>query len=156
MAFPIDDGMYILDTDACESGVGAVLTQVQDGVEKVIAYASRSLNKSERNYCVTDKELLAIRYFIEYFRLYLLGRNFQVRTDHIALKWFFSMKNPKGRIARWIEILSGYNFSVIYRQGSKNGNADGMGRLCNPMNCTCPYVDTDTPQFIISPQISYQ
>ena len=74
-AFPCDAGTFILDTDACDVGIGAVLSQVQDGVERVIAYASRSLNRAERNYCVTDKELLAVRYFVEYFRHYLLGRS---------------------------------------------------------------------------------
>ncbi|CAC5378800.1 unnamed protein product [Mytilus coruscus] len=72
VAYPADHGGYILDTDACDTGIGAVLSQVQEGQEKVIAYGSRTLNKAERNYCVTDKELLALRYFIEYYRQYLL------------------------------------------------------------------------------------
>ncbi len=74
MAYPNSEGgKFILDTDACDTGIGAVLSQIHDNEERVIAYASRSLNKSERNYCVTDKELLAVRYFIEYFHHYLLG-----------------------------------------------------------------------------------
>ena len=105
-AFPCDAGTFILDTDACDVGIGAVLSQVQDSVERVIAHASRSLNRAERNYCVTDKELLAVRYVVEYFRHYLLGRTFCVRTDHQTIKWLFQLKEPKGRIARWIEILS--------------------------------------------------
>ncbi|CAC5361329.1 unnamed protein product [Mytilus coruscus] len=67
VAYPADHGGYILDTDACDTGIGAVLSQIQEGQEKVIAYGSRTLNKAERNYCVTDKELLALRYFIEYY-----------------------------------------------------------------------------------------
>ena len=128
MAYPRDDAPFILDTDACDVGIGAVLSQTQNGKERVIAYASRSLNKAERNYCVTDKELLAIKNFVEHFRQYLLGREFLIRTDHQALKWLFSLKEPKGRIARWIEILSAYNFTVEYRPGKKHGNADGMSR----------------------------
>ena len=55
MSYPMNDGKFILDTDACDKGIGAVLTQIQNGTEKVIAYASRSLNRTETNYCVTDK-----------------------------------------------------------------------------------------------------
>jgi len=137
VGYPQGVGEFILDTDACDTGIGAVLSQVQDGVEKVIAYASRSMNKAERNYCVTDKELLAVRYFVEYFRHYLLGRRFSVRTDHQALKWLFSLKEPRGRIARWLEILSTYDFSIQYRPGKKHGNADGMSRYPNPQDCQC-------------------
>ena len=64
MAFPADTGTFILDTDACDSSIGAVLSQIQDNRKRVIAYASRSLNKSERNYSVTDKALLAVRFFV--------------------------------------------------------------------------------------------
>ena len=145
-AFPCDAGPFILDTDACDVGIGAVLSQVQDGVERVIAYASRSLNRAERNYCVTDKELLAVRYFVEYFRHYLLGRTFCVRTDHQAIKWLFQLKEPKGRIARWIEILSAFNFSVEYRPGKKHGNADGLSRCPNPRDCHCP--DNDNLEYL--------
>jgi hypothetical protein len=81
LAYPLDEGEYILDTDASDSAIGGVLSQVQNGQERVIAYGSRSLNKSERNYCITDKELLALRYFVEYYRQYLLGRRFTVCTD---------------------------------------------------------------------------
>ncbi|CAC5407736.1 unnamed protein product [Mytilus coruscus] len=82
VAYPVDHVGYILDTDACETGIGAGLSQVQEDQEKVIAYGSRTLNKAKRNYCDTDKELLALRYFIEYYRQYLLGRKFSVRVDH--------------------------------------------------------------------------
>ena len=105
MAYPLSTCEFILDTDASDMGIGAVLSQYQDGKERVIAFASRSLNRAEKNYCATDKELLAVRYFVEYFRQYLLGRTFRIRTDHQALVWLFKLKEPKGRIARWIEIL---------------------------------------------------
>ena len=144
MALPSDKGgQFILDVDACNYGIGAVLSQVQDGKEKVVSYASRTLNRAETNYCVTDKELLAIRYFVEYFRHYLLGRHFTVRSDHSALKWLFSLKSPTGRIARWIEILSGYDFDVEYRKGTLHGNADAMSRCRNPKDCSCSDIDTE-------------
>ena len=141
MAFPQDKGTYILDTDACDVGIGAVLSQQQDGVERVVAYGSHSLNRAESNYCVTDKELLAVRYFMEYFRHYLLGRTFMVRTDHQAIRWLFQLKHSKGRIARWIEILSAYNFSIEYRPGKRHGNADALSRCPNPCDCQCAEYD---------------
>ena len=143
MAYPLESGgEFILDTDACDVSIGAVLSQKQDGVERVIAYGSRTLNKAERNYCVTDRELLAVKYFIEQYKHYLLGRKFVVRSDHQALKWLFSLKDPKNRIARWIEDLSAYDFVIEYRPGRRHGNADAMSRCPNPRECTCDEIDT--------------
>jgi len=65
---PNDGDGFILDTDACDVSIGAVLSQMQGGEEKVIAYAPKSLSKSERNYCVTRKELLAVVYYAKKFR----------------------------------------------------------------------------------------
>lgn len=138
MGYPRGDCTYILDTDACDVSIGAVLSQLQEGRERVIAYSSRTLNKAERNYCVTDKELLAVKNFIEHHKHHLLGRAFVVRTDHQAIKWLFSLKDPKARIARWIEILSAYNFTVEYRPGKQHGNADALSRCPNPRECICP------------------
>jgi len=87
LAMPRDTGEFILDIDACDMTIGAVLSQMQDGYEKVIAYASRTLDKREANYCVTRKELLAIVYSVKYFKQYLLGRDFKIRTDHAPLTW---------------------------------------------------------------------
>ena len=105
--------------------------------KQVIAYGSHALSKAERNYCVTDRELLAVKFFIEHYRQYLLGRRFLVRTDHQALRWLFSLREPKARIARWIEILSAFNFEVEYRPGKKHGNADALSRCPQPQDCHC-------------------
>ena len=75
-----DEGMLTVDTDASDCGIGAVLTQVQDGEERVLLYASRLYSKAEQNSCVTRKEFLAVVYFLKQFRQYLLGRKFLVRT----------------------------------------------------------------------------
>ena len=85
MRYPRSDCLLILDTDACDISIGCVLSQVQDGRERVIAYASRVLSKSERNYCATDRELFAVVSFIKNFRHYLLGNEFTVRTDHFEV-----------------------------------------------------------------------
>ena len=132
LAYPNVSLPFILDTDACDSGVGGVLSQVQDGNERVIAFASRAMSKSERRYCVTRKELLAIVHFVKYFKHYLYGRRFLVRTDHGALRWLFNFRSPEGQVARWLEILSSFDFAIEHRAGRNHGNADGMSRRpCN-------------------------
>ena len=142
MGYPLDNaGDFILDVDASDVGIGGVLQQIQGGRERVIAYASRALNKPERNYCITEKELLAIRYFVEYFRQYLLGRHFIVRSDHQALVWLFKLKEPRGKIARWIEIL--YDFAIEYRSGKKQGHCDALSHCNNPRDCDCSLQDMD-------------
>ena len=85
MAFPNDDDLYILDYDAADDSIGCVLRQKQSNVEKIMAYGSQTLGKSERNYCATDQELLAVKYFMEYYKHYPLDCHFRVRSDHEAL-----------------------------------------------------------------------
>ena len=142
MAYLLDSGEYFLDCDSSDYALGGVLSQMQGGEEKVIAYGSKMLNKAERNYCVTLKELLSLRYFIEYYWQYLLGRRFTVKTDHRALSFLFSFKEPRGRLARYLEILSAYDFTVVYRKGMGQGNADSMCRCVTPWKCQCNEVYT--------------
>ena len=146
----VDGGEFILDTDASQYGIGAVLSQIQDGQERVIGYASRTLNKAERNYCVTRKELLAVVYFIKYFRHYLLGRHFKLRTDHGSLTWLYKFKDPDGQVMRWIQQLSCYDFKIVHRPGTKHGNADALSRIvvndqefCKQCNLPWNYVYHD-------------
>src|SRR5260221_14351271 len=125
---PADEGEYRLDTDASNFAIGAVLSQVQDGEEKVIAYASRMLNTAERNYCVTRRELLAVVHFTKQFRPYLLGNEFLLRTDHSALRWLKLTPEPIGQQARWLEKLEEFNFRIEHRPGRKHCNADALSR----------------------------
>ena len=76
-----------------------MLSQIQDGKERVIAYSSKSLNTAERNYCVTRKELWAVVYHVKHFRCYLYGQHFTIRTDHGSLKWLHRFKEPEGQLA---------------------------------------------------------
>lgn len=131
--------------DASGTGIGGVLSQMQDERERVISYASRAMNKAERNYCVTEGELLAVVYFMQYFRQYLLGRHFVVRTDHQALIWLFRLKEPNGKIARWIELLSPFDFEIQYRAGSKQSHCDALSRCESPRDCKCSDVDNTEP-----------
>ena len=124
-----------MDTDASQDGIGGVLSQVQDGEEKVIGYFSRTLSKQERNYCVTRRELLAIVKTLEHFHKYLYGRKFLIRTDHSALRWLLGFKDPQGQTARWLERLQEYEFSIQHRAGLCHGNADALSRRPCPEDC---------------------
>ncbi|KAJ0050423.1 hypothetical protein NL108_003631 [Boleophthalmus pectinirostris] len=127
---------FVIDTDASDVGMGAVLSQVGPEGEKVVAYFSKTFNKAERRYCVTRRELLAIVRAIGHFRYYLCGLPFTVRTDHSALQWLMSFKEPEGQIARWLEELAPYDFKVVYRAGGRHANADAMSRRpCVPDSC---------------------
>ena len=128
LSFPSGEGQFILDTDASNHGIGAVLSQFQEGEEKVIAYFSRIFNKAERNYCVTRRELLAVVDSVKFFHHYLYGRKFLVRTDHVSLRWLMSFRNLEGQLARWMERLQQYDFDVLYHRGKVHNNADGLSR----------------------------
>jgi len=86
--FSAEAGSFILDTDGSQhQGIGGVLSQQQqDGTERVIAHGSRSLNEHEKNYYTTRLEMLALVTYVDYFRYYLLGRMFYIRTDHSSLR----------------------------------------------------------------------
>ena len=92
MAYPDPKAVFVLDTDASQDGIGAVLSQIINGQEKVISYGSRVLSKPERQYCITRRELLAVIHFVKYFRHYLVGKEFILRTDHASLRWIRSFK----------------------------------------------------------------
>ena len=119
LAYPDENVDFILDTDASHQGIGAVLSQVHNGSERVIAYGSRKMSRPERRYCVTRKELLAIVHFVKHFRHYLYGRKFLIRTDHGSLRWLMNFKNPEGQLARWLEVLGSYTFDIQHRPGKK-------------------------------------
>ena len=124
LAYPKPGEQFILDTDASDKAVGAVLFQVQDGKERVIAYMSKSMNKQERAYCVTRKELPAVVTALRSFHSYLYGQEVLLRTDNAAVSWMRNLKRPTGQTARWLEELGTYNLNVIHRPG----NADGLSR----------------------------
>lgn len=129
LAFPKPSDTFILDTDASECGIGAVLSQRQEGIERLIAHGSRTLTKSERNYSTTCKELLALVYFLQHFHCYLLGQPFMVRTDHEALTWLQQFKHPEDQLARWLEQLQEFEFQTEHRPGKQHCNADAPLQL---------------------------
>ena len=136
LGYPRPGEKFIVDTDASNVGIGGVLSQVQDGSERVIAYFSKTLSKAERNYCVTRRELLAVVKTLEHFHKYLYGQEFHLRTDHSALTWLLSFRNLEGQTARWVQRLQEYNFTSDHRQGIRHTNAETLSRRPCPEGCS--------------------
>ena len=124
----LSQGCFIVDCDASQNSIGAVLSQIQDNQERPLYFWSQTLNKAQRNYCTTHKELLAMVEAVLRFHQYLAGAPFLIRTDHASLQWLKSFKNPTGKLSRWIEKLAPYQFTIQYRRGQEQGNADAMSR----------------------------
>ena len=98
LSFPNFSELFILDTDASNTAIGAVLSQLINGQEKVVAYASRALTRSERKYCLARKELLAVVHFDKIFPPLSVRK--EIYTDHGSLRWLLNFKNPEGQLAR--------------------------------------------------------
>ena len=118
-----------LDADASQYGVGAVISHVfPNGEEKPLAFASRTLNKSERNYAQIEKEALSIIFGIKKFHQYLYGRKFLLATDHKPLVTLLGLKRgiptlAVARLQRWAILLSAYQYKIEYRSAPKHANA---------------------------------
>ena len=112
LAYPIREGKFVLDTNASDHGIGAVFPQLQDGMERPIAFASRTLSKSERNYCATHRELLAIAEFVIQHQRYLLGTKFCIQTDHAPLCSVIKAKDSEGQQAHWIECCCAFPLTL--------------------------------------------
>ena len=128
---------FVLQTDASNRGVGAVLSQWDDnGVDRSVAFYSRKLLPREERYS-TIEECLAIKLATHAFRVYLLGRQFEVQTDHRALgEWLNRLKDHSARLTRWSLALQPYNFVVRYRAWKANGNADALSRAYSSPDST--------------------
>ena len=151
LSFPWKHGTYILDTDASHDAIGAVLSQIQNGQEKVISYASHALSKHELRYCVTRKELLAVYKYVRYFQHYLIGCKFIIRTDHRALIWMINWRNPStSQYCSWKAELELYDFEIQHRKGEDHINADSMSRYPHCKQCAlthdnpCPKTNVKT------------
>lgn len=129
---------FIVQTDASEVGVGAVLSQIVDGEEHPVMYLSRKLLPREKRYAVVEKECLAVRWAIETLKYYLLGREFTLVTDHSPLKWMKENKEKNAKVTRWFLALQPYKYKIEHRSGLKNANADGLSRVYSRGDETAP------------------
>ena len=131
---------FVVETDASAHGLGAVLSQNQNGRVVVIAYASRSLRPNERtakNMSSLKLELLALKWSVtEKFRDYLLGNKFTVITDNNPLKYLSTAKLGAYE-QKWASQLAEFDFEIKYRPGKQNVNADVLSRLPSDILCEC-------------------
>ena len=123
---------FLLQTDASREGLGAVLAQVQGGMEKVIAYASRGLSPPETRYPAHKLEFLALKWAAtDKFYDHLYGRKFSVLTDNNPLKYVMTSAKLDATGQRWVSHLSILDFDIQYRRGQDNSNADALSRMSN-------------------------
>ena len=122
---------FKLHTDASENRLGAVLYQKQDdGTDHIIAYASQTLSKPEKNYEVHKLEFLALKWSVtERFHEYLYGGHFEVYTDNNLLTYILTTAGLDATGQRWVVSLANYNLKVFYRNGKPNVEADALSRI---------------------------
>ena len=150
LGYPNFSEPFTLCTDASLVGIGAVLSQGKAPQDRVIAYSSKTFSKGQRNYSATKRELFAVVYYTEYFKNYLGGSHFTVVTDRRALKWLYSFKESDGLVARWIEKLSKFDFTIEHRAGKLIGHADALSRIetSEPVSKSVNFVASELPHIL--------
>lgn len=128
LAYPRPEGHITLDTDASGGAVGCVLSQDQEGEERVLGYMSKCLSKAERNYCVTRRELLAVVTALNRYHHYTFGRPVTIRTDNSAVMWLKQLKDPQHQMARWLQKIDQYDIEFNHRPGRIHWNGDALSR----------------------------
>ena len=131
LGYPNYEKPFILHTDASLEGLGAVLYQEDnEGIKRVISYASRSLSKSEKNYPAHKLEFLALKWAVsEKFKDYLYGGKFEVFTDNNPLTYILTSAKLDATTQRWIAGLASFHFSLSYKSGKSNTEVDALSRI---------------------------
>lgn len=132
-------------SDASDRAIGGALTQSINGEIKIIAFCSRALSKSERNYSTTQRECLSVIFCLERWKEYLLGDpRTKVFVDHHSLIWISRLSDPVGLLQRWLLRISMFDFKVIYTPGKENALPDLMSR--NPYEVEPENVESSTEE----------
>ena len=147
MAHPDFSKPFIIDVDASDVGVGAVLSQLHDdSKERVVAYQSYKFKPAERKWSTTEREFFGLVTSCRLFKSYIYGRRFTMRTDHQALLGIINKpKDLSPKWARWWSAMSGQNCKVIYRPGKNHGNADGLSRTTQFEDISIDFSKEDDP-----------
>lgn len=157
LSFPDPSKQFVVEVDASEVGVGAVLSQRQGEPPKLhpCAFFSRRLSPAERNYDVGNRELLAVKLALEEWRHWLEGARepFLVITDHRNLEYIQAAKRLNARQARWALFFSRFNFTITFRPGSKNGKADALSRMYSVSESPSEEKTIIPPSIIAAPVI---
>ena len=141
---PSPSDKFVLQTDASYAGIGGCLSVMRDGAELPVAFYSRQLRDPETRYSVTEVECLAVVESVRHFEVYLDGKLFVLQTDHRALEHLLMAKLVNKRLSRWALRLQGFSFTIVYRAGTANANADALSRQDWPtdVGTTC---DSERP-----------
>ena len=128
LTLPVPSDSFVLQTDASGVGLGAVLSVRRGEEELPVAFHSRKLQPREQRYSASELECLAVVDAVKHFGGYLIPQTFLVETDHKALTYLQTANHQNGRLARWALQLQPYDFTIRYRAGKDNGNADALSR----------------------------
>ena len=122
--------LFILQVDASDVGVGAVLSQPDEkNLDHPMAYFSKKLLPREKKVSVIEKECLAIKLGVNAFAVYLIGKEFTIQTYHQALQWLSKFQNMNIRLMKWSIALQPYKFKIYQCMGLENANADALSRI---------------------------
>ena len=126
--FPVDNALYQVEANSSGFATGTILSQLQEGSWVPIAFLSKGLNETERNYDIHDKEMLAIMRSLKEWRHYLLGPQFEIWSDHKNLEYFMTSKTLNRRQARWSIELADYDFLLVHKPGKSHQKLDLLSR----------------------------
>ena len=152
LAVPDFSKPFQIETDASDVAIGGVLVQQDDdGRDRPVAFVSRGLTGAESRYGTTERELLAVLWAIDRFRVYIQDAKFRVVTDHANLQWLFRQRRS-GRIGRWVLRLMEYDFDVVHKAGHKHVVPDALSRIVRPRSVQEMIRDaeaTDIPESLV-------
>ena len=128
LVYPNFEKTFKLTVDSSAYAIGAILSQEYDSFDHPVVYLSRTLNKMEQNYSCRERECSACLYSMKAFKHYLLGRRFQLVSDHEPLNYMHTRQDPGSRLTRWMFRFLDYEYDFEYKKCKLNVNADALSR----------------------------